>query len=631
MTVEEDDVEDDVVNVKTLDEVKRITPAPSFLCFASKDSTVEDITPVLLSYYSGGAGSWSAVEGLGAAWGSGRSGGGSMSRPFLIWRVYLTPTMTAPSAASSHEPSRTPVTSYQLPATSYPPLTPLIDLSLPNGGLPLFPRANDGGHSAIMINNPHRASRLAPRRGTGSSSTHTSSVREHREQPPPAAECSPAYIFTQSPDIVLAVGATPSSSLLAIVPAAAIAVLGSESDPFLSEASVVPALLQPPRFATTNLWDVVVVADVAPPLYQPESRYPPRRPPTFLSRLLVLLLYVCVLVPGFFLCHFALLLTVWYSVGGRFNRAGVLGGGGSSSSPGTWFFFGFASFAPLVAPSILCLTYSWSCRGYRDKSECDQADKSFPRWKRLVLLTSLFYALWFVTIEVIFSLANPPASVFPISTFSYDLLDASGGGDPLFQEAKVCTRRNLHRSLAFYSACGLPPTSPLHRSVSVLSGSLPLYLRTSKTLTIDSTIFVSSADCVPSRILVRQLLHLHQYQSGYLYSGSAPFLWSWLYGHYSGRSGSMQDFGGEVRLTDEGLKPEGIRRDLFDYNVEQQAGIFMLAYDKWREMPGCEVDDDGEGDDDGKLLCPIPPPFDDLVGQIAQYSSRTPFIPAARY
>ena len=276
--------------------------------------------------------------------------------------------------------------------------------------------------------------------------------------------------------------------------------------------------------------------------------------------------------------------------------------------PAGWFVCSLSAF------TILNIPYTFLFFGNACRSKEKEPRTSYTFWKYLISS----YLFWFILNQLVLALVIPTESFIPdsVSGFSEDLLISSSyySDNESERVMHACTIENFRLAKVYYSYALVDDdgsTSDYWGDVSILVGGLPKLLKNTDAMTVDETIYLQKTECPSVDLLVHEMFHVYQMKSGSFFENGCLTFWEWLYKQNTERD-TMYDYGGEEEMTLQIAKPDGDRKTLSEYNMEQQASIVQDAYIEFKSYAdttfGCTYDS-GQV----KPVCDIPSPYGDYL------------------
>ena len=238
------------------------------------------------------------------------------------------------------------------------------------------------------------------------------------------------------------------------------------------------------------------------------------------------------------------------------------------------------------------------------------------KWKDTVILLFIIHCFNIPFFQVVLSIFVPNESfLLPLETFSTEISS---------KVSNSCYSRRFDAAETFYTLAlnnqRVPSEQNLYlidfSSVTVVHGGMPKWTKNAGGMVIDQTIHVDECCCPSTSLLVHELFHVWQVQSGVLFKDGSFGFWEWLWKQIVDRSGSY-NYGGEEGLWSalEGNTP------FIDFGIEQQAEMMQDSYHKWKNSPCVQDLDLNERDLNLSpyTVCPIPSPYLEMVTQVLDY------------
>ena len=195
--------------------------------------------------------------------------------------------------------------------------------------------------------------------------------------------------------------------------------------------------------------------------------------------------------------------------------------------------------------------------------------------KYYALVWAVSFLMFFVITELLLVLLIPSESFFAIGAIASE--DAS-----MFNTSQCDWFDNVAAAEKFYADQNAPLAS---KGIKYVVGGVPRNIGTTKAMVVDNSVYFSKRvkryglngkvttlpHCPSPSLLVHELFHVQDFQTGYFFSKGAPYFWSWLMGQIKSRN-EIYNYGNLTAHRVANMAPG-------DFNLEQRAMIVQDWYD----------------------------------------------------
>lgn len=284
-------------------------------------------------------------------------------------------------------------------------------------------------------------------------------------------------------------------------------------------------------------------AEPRPPMNVDSPTPAPQKARSQICFILTLIVSVLLAVP----LNVLLLLTLFFA-SGKFH--------------GRWGWLALAILSTLISVVFFALLWSFGiglcmvCQKRRGATFCT----------RRYVFVLIFFLSTLILTEGWLNVCIPAEAIFPV-----------GMSDALAENAlgnECDLSRRWLEAQAFFASSGID-----FSTVRIVVGGIPKNVRSAPAMVIDNTIYLDG-DCTKTQLLVHELTHVWQFQTGWWFDDGGRKFWQWMISQMADRMGSY-DYGDKAGLQ-HALQQDPSARITEAFGSEQQATIveYYFVYSK---------------------------------------------------